>query len=221
MNDLLKQLSYSIERGKATKSTPYPTDLKDQDGASEITQQLLANGVTPNEILKKGMMIGMQNIGIKFSEGKAYIPELLIAAKAMNASMDHLKPYFDKGDVKHKGTIILGTVAGDLHDIGKNLVRMVLEGDGWKIVDLGVDVDDSKFLGALEENKNAQICMSALLTTTMINMDSFVKNIKAKYPDTNIFIGGAPVTSEYSNQIGADGYFPDPYGLAKYLSNNL
>jgi len=221
MSELLKQLAICVEKGKATKDSPYPPDLKDQDGTSEITIQLLENGCTPNEILKEGLMVGMQTIGDRFSAGKAYIPELLIAAKAMNASMEHLKPYFDNGDVKHKGTMIIGTVTGDLHDIGKNLVRMVLEGDGWKVIDLGTDVDSEKYIAALEENPGAGVGMSALLTTTMINMKTIASDIKEKYPNTKIYIGGAPVTSEYNDSIGCDGYFVDPYGLAKHLSQGL
>ena len=217
MSELLKELAYCIERGKATKESPYPPDLKEKDGASEITQQLLENGTPPDDILKLGLMVGMGNIGDKFGRGEAYIPELLIAAKTMNASMDHLKPFFEKGDIQRMGTMILGTVTGDLHDIGKNLVRMVLEGDGWKVVDLGTDVGADKFLKALDENPEANICMSALLTTTMINMESITKDIKSRYPDTKVFIGGAPVTQSFNDSIGSDGYFPDPHSLTNHL----
>jgi len=219
MDDLLKQLAYCVERGKANKNAPYPPDMKDQEGASEITEQLLKAGVAANDILKKGLMIGMNAIGDKFSQGKAFIPELLIAAKAMNAAMVHLKPYFESGEAKHRGTFIIGTVAGDLHDIGKNIVRMVLEGDGWKVIDLGVDVKTDKFLSALEEHPQAWIGMSALLTTTMINMEGNVKAIKEKSPHTKVFVGGAPLSRDFNDKIGADGYFPDPHSFARHLTD--
>ena len=219
MEELLKQLAFSIERGKAEKDAPYPPDMKGQDGASEITRQLLDGGVSANEILKKGLMIGMNAIGDKFSQGKAFIPEMLIAAKAMNAAMVHLKPFFESGEAEHRGTFILGTVAGDLHDIGKNIVRMVLEGDGWNVVDLGVDVSADKFLNALKESPDAHIGMSALLTTTMVNMEASVKAIKDYNAQTKIFVGGAPLSQEFNDKIGADGYFPDPHTFVKQLAN--
>ena len=121
----LKQIAICVERGKENKESPYPPDLKDMDGVKELTEQALATGISPDEILKKGMMIGMNIIGDRFSKGLAYIPELLIAAKAMYAGMELLKPYFESGEAVHRGTVIVGTVAGDLHDIGKNIVRMV------------------------------------------------------------------------------------------------
>ena len=218
MQELLKQLATCIERGKVDKNSPYPPDMKDQEGASEITAKLLEEGVSADDILKKSLMVGMNIVGDRFSQGKAFIPDLLIAAKAMNAAMAHLKPYFESGEAKHRGTMILGTVSGDLHDIGKNIVRMVLEGDGWKVVDLGVDVGSEKFLTALEENPDAHVGMSALLTTTMINMEASVKAIKEKNSDTKVFLGGAPLSKEFNDKIGADGYFPDPHTFAKYLA---
>lgn len=218
MQELLEQLAICIERGKVDKNSPYPPDMKDQEGASEITAKLLEEGVSADDILKKSLMVGMNIVGDRFAQGKAFIPDLLIAAKAMNAAMAHLKPYFESGEAKHRGTMILGTVSGDLHDIGKNIVRMVLEGDGWKVVDLGVDVGTEKFLAALQENPDAHVGMSALLTTTMINMEASVKAIKEKNSDTKVFVGGAPLSKEFNDKIGADGYFPDPHTFAKYLA---
>jgi 5-methyltetrahydrofolate--homocysteine methyltransferase len=218
MDELFKQLAHCIERGKADKASAYPPDMKEQDGASEITAQLLEQGATANQILKQGLMVGMNVIGDRFSQGKAFIPDLLIAAKAMNAAMVHLKPFFDSGEAEHRGTIIVGTVAGDLHDIGKNIVRMVLEGDGWKVIDLGVDVNTEKFLSALDEHPDAYVGMSALLTTTMINMEASVKAIKDKNKDTKVFVGGAPLSKEFNDKIGADGYFADPHTFAKHIA---
>ncbi len=218
MEELYKKLIVCIESGKTDKDAVYPPDLKGQDGAFEITKKLLDAGVSANDILKNALMVGMNNIGQKFGEGKAFIPELLIAAKAMNAAMVHLKPFFESGEAQHQGTFILGTVAGDLHDIGKNIVRMVLEGAGWKVIDLGVDVSVEKFMDSLNENSNAMVGMSALLTTTMVNMESYVQKIKESYPGTRIFIGGAPLSTDFNNKIGADGYFPDPQSFVNHIA---
>ncbi len=212
-------LSNGIERGKVDKNSPFPPDMRDQNGASEITERLLEAGVSASDILQKALMVGMNVIGDKFGRGEAFIPELLIAAKAMNASMQHLKPYFESGEVEHRGTVILGTAAGDLHDIGKNIVRMVLEGDGWNVVDLGSNVSADKFVEALRKNSGSIVGISALLTTTMMNMGASVKAIKETFPDTRVYVGGAPLTSEFSDRIGADGYFPDPHSFAKHLSS--
>jgi 5-methyltetrahydrofolate--homocysteine methyltransferase len=218
MEQQLKQLAICVEKGKVDKNSPYPADMKDQVGAYEITKQLLEAGVPAGEILQKSLMVGMNSIGAKFGEGKAFIPELLIAAKAMNAAMVHLKPYFESGKAKHRGTFIIGTVAGDLHDIGKNIVGMVLEGGGWKVIDLGVNVSVDKFINTLAENNNALVGMSALLTTTMLKMGDYVARIKQNYPGTLIFVGGAPLSNEFNDKIGADGYFRDPQTFVKYLA---
>ena len=163
-------------------------------------------------------MVGMGRIGDKFSEGKAFIPELLMSAKAMNAGMVHLKPFFESGEATHKGTMVIGTVSGDLHDIGKNIVKMVMEGNGWKVVDLGVDVKPEIFLNAVSENPDCIIGMSALLTTTMMNMKEVVEVVKDKHPKTPIFVGGAPLSQEFCDKIGATLWGHDPHGLVKHLS---
>ncbi len=218
MNDLLKQLSMCIERGKVNLNSPFPADLKGRLGADELTKQAVETGIAPEDILNKALMVGMKRIGDKFEQGKAFIPDMLIAAKAMNAAMVHLKPFFESGEVEAKGDFIIGTVAGDLHDIGKNIVRMVLTGGGWNVIDLGSDVKAEKFIETLDKYPNALIGMSALLTTTMIQMEPITKAIKNKSPQTKVFIGGAPVSQNYSDKIGADGYFPDPNRFIRYLS---
>lgn len=218
MNNILEQIAYCVEVGKADINSAYPPELKGQEGASELTKRALEK-YSPQEILNNAFIVGMKNIGEKFSQGKAFIPNLLIAAKAMNAAMEHLKPYFEKGEIKNKGTMIIGTVMGDLHDIGKNIVKMVMEGDGWKVVDLGIDVPAEKFLAAIKENPGCIVGLSALLTTTMLNMEKIVKEIKSHFPNTKIYIGGAPVTGQFNEQIGADGYFHDPNSFVSYLNN--
>jgi len=162
-------------------------------------------------------MAGMKRVGEKFEAGKAFIPDMLISAKAMNAAMEHLKPFFESGSLKLKGTFVLGTVTGDLHDIGKNIVRMVLTGSGWKVIDLGVDVAPEKFVESVGANPGCYVGLSALLTTTMTQMEATGKAIKEKSPDTKVFVGGAPLSQDFSDKIGTDGYFADPNSFAKYL----
>jgi len=136
----------------------------------------------------------------------------------MGASMIQLKPFFTTGEIKTKGTFIIGTVKGDLHDIGKNLVAMMVEGGGWTIVDLGVDVGSERFIEALKSNPGAIVGLSALLTTTMVNMGEIVSTIKKQSPETKIMIGGAPVNMDFCEKIGADFYAPDPQGAVEYLN---
>ncbi len=219
MRKKLENLSFCIERGKIDASAPYPPDLKGMKGASEITGELLDSGVSPERILHEGLIEGMNRVGDKFGSGAAFIPDLLIAAMAMKASMTLLKPFFETGEARHKGIVIIGTAAGDLHDIGKNIVSMVLEGNGWKVIDLGTNVSPESFLNEADKNENAVLAMSALLTTTMINMESTVALLKEHGKNNPIFIGGAPVSEKYSDKIGADGYFPDPFSFEKYISD--
>jgi len=218
MEELLNKLAVAIERGKVNFKSPYPPDLKGMEGADELTKQAIDNSISPNKILNDALMVGMKRIGDKFEKGKAFIPDMLIAAKAMNAAMVHLKPFFESGDVELKGDFIIGTVAGDLHDIGKNIVRMVLTGSGWNVIDLGSDVKANQFIDALGEYPEAHVGMSALLTTTMIQMEVITNEIKKVYPNTKVFVGGAPLSQEFSEKIGSDGYFPDPNKLSKYLN---
>ena len=214
---MLKQLANCIERGKVDRNSPFPPDMRGRVGAAEITKKLLEMGVSPNDILQKALIVGMNRVGDKFGRGLAYIPELLISAKAMKAAMTHIKPYFECGEADYKGTFIIGTVEGDLHDIGKNIVRMVMEGDGWNAIDLGSNAAAKKYIDALNVNPSSIVGMSALLTTTMMNMEASVRKIKEEIPGTRIFVGGAPLTQEFSDKIGADGYFPDPHSFAKHL----
>ncbi len=217
MNELLQQLAICIERGKVNLNSPFPADLKDKEGADELTKKALDNGIKPEVILNDALMIGMRKVGDKFEQGKAFIPDMLISAKAMNAAMVHLKPFFESGQVELKGDFIIGTVAGDLHDIGKNIVKMVLTGGGWNVIDLGSDVKAEKFVETLKQHPKALVGMSALLTTTMMQMEVTTKAIKEISPHTKVFVGGAPLSQEFSDRIGADGYFPDPNKFIKYL----
>ena len=218
MNETLTRLSSCVEAGKINKSSPYPPAMKDQDGADELAKKALEEGSKPDEILEGALIPAMANVGNKFSRKEIYVPQMLMSAKAMSAAMVHLKPFFQSGETKRKGTFIIGTVTGDLHDIGKNLVAMMVEGGGWEVIDLGVDVGPDKFIKAIEERPHAVVGLSALLTTTMENMKKITADIKARHSSTKILVGGAPVTQDYCSRIGADFYSPDPQGAVNYLN---
>ena len=217
MENIPERLAICVESGKINKTSPYPPNMKDQEGADELAKRALEEGVKPDEILENALIPAMANVGNKFSKKEIYVPQMLMSAKAMNSAMMHLKPFFQSGETKRKGKVIIGTVSGDLHDRGKNLVAMMIEGGGWEVIDLGVDVGADKFMMTLDENPDAIIGLSALLTTTMENMKKIVTVIKEKYSATKILIGGAPVTKEYCEKIGADFYSPDPQGAVNYL----
>jgi methanogenic corrinoid protein MtbC1 len=219
MSEILDKLAYCIEFGKINKESPYPPDMKGQDGADEYTKQALDTGVPANDILKKGLIIGMEKVGIKFRANQIFVPQVLMSAKAMGTAMVHLKPFFQSGEVERKGKFIIGTVAGDLHDIGKNLVSMMVEGSGWEVIDLGVDVTADKFIDAIGGNPDAIVGLSAMLTTTMTNMGSIVQKIKAKHADQKVIIGGAPLNDDFRKSIGADYYSPDPQGAIEYINS--
>jgi methanogenic corrinoid protein MtbC1 len=219
MEELLKQIAHCVEFGKINNSSPYPPDMKGQDGADELTSRALESGVSVESILTEGLIVGMMKVGVKFRENRVFVPQVLMSAKAMNAAMAHLKPHFASGAVKRKGTFIIGTVEGDLHDIGKNLVAMMVEGNGFEVIDLGVDVNAERFLAEADKYPEGVIGLSALLTTTMVNMEKIVKTIRDKHPGRKICIGGAPVTEDFCRKINADFYSPDPQGAVEFLNS--
>jgi 5-methyltetrahydrofolate--homocysteine methyltransferase len=181
------------------------------DQVQELTQKALDAGEPPHKILQEGLIKAMERIGLLFKNNEIYIPEVLIAARAMHAGLDVLRPILAKSTTTSAAKVILGTVRGDLHDIGKNLVGMMLEGGGFEVIDLGIDVPPEKFLQAAREKGAQVIGMSALLTTTMLQMKTTVDLIKAAglQKEIKTIIGGAPVTAEFAQKIGADGYAPD------------
>jgi len=221
MNEILTRLAECIEFGKINIASPYPPQMKGQPGADELTAQALAQGVSPQDVLTLGLMPGMERIGLKFRENKVFVPQVLMSAKAMSTAMIHLKPHFLSGAAKQKGTFIIGTVLGDLHDIGKNLVSMMVEGNGYKVVDLGTDVGSEKYIAAVKENPGAVVGLSALLTTTMVNMQKITADIKEAVPGTLVTIGGAPVNEDFCKKIGADNYSADPQGVVEYLNKKI
>ena len=177
----------------------------------ELCEKALAEGKSPKEVLDKGLIAGMDVVGAKFKKNEFYVPEVLIAARAMHAGMDILKPKLAEAGVEPMGRIAIGTVKGDLHDIGKNLVSMMMEGAGFEVIDLGIDVPPEKFLEAIKEKKAQVLAMSALLTTTMPSMKTIIDALKKEGvgKEVKTMIGGAPVTQSYADEVGASGYAPD------------
>jgi 5-methyltetrahydrofolate--homocysteine methyltransferase len=181
------------------------------DEVKNLTQEALEGGESPDVILKQGLIKAMEQIGVRFKNGDIFIPEVLIAARAMYAGMAVLKPILSKSNNPMAGKIVIGTVKGDLHDIGKNLVIMMLEGGGFEVLDLGVDVPPEKFLKAVNEHHPQVVAMSALLTTTLKEMKSTIDALQQAglKSRVKIIVGGAPVTEKFANEIRADAYAPD------------
>jgi len=213
MSDVLVQISNAVIEGR----------LKD---IPDLTNTALSSGLTAKEILDKGLMPGMDVVGVEFKKGKKFVPEVLLSARTMQTSLGMLKPLLAKTGEKMAGKVVIGTVKGDLHDIGKSLVGMLLEGSGFEVVDLGKDVPPETFVDVVKKEKPNIVAMSALLTTTMRSMGHTITVLKeAGLRETvKIMIGGAPVTVDFAKQIGADGYAanaPAAVDLAKkFISSN-
>ncbi len=212
MSDVLVQISNAVIEGRV-KDIP------------SLTNTALSSGLTAKDILDKGLMPGMDVIGAEFKKGKKFVPEVLLSARTMQASLDILKPLLAQAGEKMAGKVIIGTVKGDLHDIGKSLVGMMLEGSGFEVKDLGKDVPPEKFVDAVKKERPNIVAMSALLTTTMRSMGHTMTALKeAGLRETvKIMIGGAPVTVDFAKQIGADGYAanaPAAMELAKKFINS-
>jgi len=181
----------------------------DQNAAMEITKVALEEGASAESVLNNGLIAGMDVIGGRFKKNEIYIPEVLIAARAMKMAMEILEPALVEAGIKPRGKFLIGTVQGDLHDIGKNLVAMMLKGAGFEVIDLGVDVGPEKFVEQAKATGVQVIGMSTLLTTTMPSMEKTLKALKEAGVSAKVMIGGAPVTQGYADKIGADSYSPD------------
>ena len=217
----LELIAENVIAGRMDVNAAYPPDRKGQPGVSELIQQALDEDVEPKEILEKGLIAGMNVVGARFKKNECFVPEVLISARAMKAGMELLRPALIQEGIKPCGTFVIGTVLGDLHDIGKNLVSMMIRGGGFEVIDLGVDVPTNKFLDAIDQHPGCFVGLSALLTTTMRNMESSVKGIKEKYPDTKVLVGGAPITQDFCTRIGADFYSPNPHEAVEYLNKSV
>jgi len=178
---------------------------------TELTKKAVDDGVAPTDIINQGLITGMSVVGARFKAGEMFVPEVLMAARAMNAGLDIVKPLITEGDIPSTGKVIIGTVKGDLHDIGKNLVGMMMESGGFNVVNLGVDIAPEKFAAAVKEHKPQVVALSALLTTTMLAMKDTIEVLKEEglRGSVKVIIGGAPVTQQFADEIGADGYAPD------------
>jgi 5-methyltetrahydrofolate--homocysteine methyltransferase len=198
MADILQRIASNLYDGE-------------DEAVGELVQQALDQGMSPNEILQGGLIAGMDEVGRDFKAGDLFVPEVLIAARAMHAGMGVLRPLLADSDIPSAGKYLIGTVKGDLHDIGKNLVRMMIEGAGYETVDLGTDVDSQAFVDAVREHQPQLVGMSALLTTTMVQMKATIEALEeAGLRDSvKIMVGGAPVTDAFAQEIGADAYAPD------------
>ena len=198
---ILVEIGEALEKGKRKLVVQY-------------VQQALEEGVAPQTILTEGLLPGMDRVGVKFRDNEIFVPEVLVAARAMNAGSELLKPLLAEAGAVSLGTAVIGTVHGDLHDIGKNLVKMMIEGKGITVVDLGVDVTPEAFVTAAKENNAGIICCSALLTTTMPVMGEVVKAVKEAGLSAKVMVGGAPITQEFADSIGADAYTADAASAA-------
>jgi 5-methyltetrahydrofolate--homocysteine methyltransferase len=198
MADTLKDIASNLYEGE-------------DERVAELVQKALDQGIPPGEILSDGLIAGMDEVGKDFKADELFVPEVLVAARAMHAGMDILRPLLAEGDVPTAGKYLIGTVEGDLHDIGKNLVKMMLEGAGFEMIDLGTDARPEAFVKAVREHRPTVVGMSALLTTTMTRMKATVEALtEAGLRDSiKIMVGGAPVTAAFAKEIGADAYAPD------------
>jgi len=196
MNETMRKLGDSLLAG-------------DVGEARRLTQDALKAGASPQEILETGMRPAMERLGERFSAGEAYLPELLLAADTMREGMEVLRPSILRGGIKPEATLLLGSVEGDIHDIGKNLVRMMFEGGGFRVIDLGIDVSCERFVEAYHRERPDLVGLSALLTTTMGQMEKVVRGIRSGDSAARFIVGGAPIRQAFADQIGANGYAPD------------
>jgi len=193
-----------------------------EEESLNLTTKYLKEGKKPEEIIKEGLVAGMNVVGVRFKAYEMYLPEVIMSANAMKKSMEILKPLIAEANVASMGKILIATIEGDMHDIGKNLVLMMLEGAGFEMVDLGVDVPIAKIADEAAKNGVQLVGISALLTTTMLAMEHAIKEIKKRDPKIKVMVGGAPLTIEFAEKIGADGFAPDALraiDLAKNLIN--
>jgi 5-methyltetrahydrofolate--homocysteine methyltransferase len=198
MSDVLQKIATKLYAGE-------------EEEVAELVKSALDQGLSPAEILQGGLIAGMDEVGRDFKCGELFVPEVLVAARAMHAGMNILRPLLSKSDAQGLGKFVIGTVEGDLHDIGKNLVKMMMEGAGFEVIDLGTDVKPAAFVQAVKEHQPKLVGMSALLTTTMVAMRSTIEalNEAGLRNSVKVMVGGAPVTNDFAQSIGADAYAPD------------
>jgi|SRR5680860_394712 len=209
MSNIFEELTKSVIEG-------------DEDRIHELTKQAIDNGKDPKEIIAKGLIAGMNVVGVRFKAGDMFVPEVLMCARAMKSGMELLKPLIMDTEMPSAGKVLVGTVKGDLHDIGKNLVAMMLESAGFTVINLGTDISSTEFIQAVKEHKPNILGLSALLTTTMLAMKDIIDLLKEEgiRDKIRVIIGGAPISQDFSDDIGADGFAPDA-GSATELCQRL
>jgi corrinoid protein of di/trimethylamine methyltransferase len=193
----------------------------DEDVAKEAAEEALKEGVAPNDAIFNGLVSGMQEVGRLFEAQEYFVPELLMCADALYVGLDILKPHVTQLDLGVKGSVVIGTVEGDVHDIGKNIVKMMFDVAGFEVYDLGKDVPLDKFVEEQIKTDSDLVCLSAMMTTTMVGMKKVIDDLKAKNPDIKIMIGGAPVSQDIAEKWGADGYSPDANNALKDAINMI
>ena len=191
----------------------------DEDAVKEAAQEAIDAGVDGNEAIFDGLVSGMEEVGRLFEQQEYFVPELLMCADALYVGLDLLKPYVGRMDLGLKGSVVIGTVEGDVHDIGKNIVKMMFDVAGFTVYDLGRDVPLDKFIEEQIKTDSDLVCLSAMMTTTMVGMQKIIDQLKAKNPNVKIMIGGAPVSREIADKWGADGYAPDASNALKEAIN--
>lgn len=212
--ELLEKIAVNVVQGRVeAEDEGFDDGFEGQPAVTELVEEALEQGIAPDEILIHGLTSSMSEVGAKFEKGEYLIPDMLAAAEAVGAGMDILTPHLLKAGVESKGKFVIATVAGDLHDIGKNIVAIMLKGAGYEVIDLGVDVPVSRIIEAVKQNDAPYLGLSALLTTTMRNMEEVIKKLKddGLRDQVKICIGGAPTSQEFSEKIGADGYCADAF----------
>lgn len=217
---ILEKIRESVVKGHKDITSQYPSEFIGLPGVKELVEDAIKEKVDASLILKEGLISAMEIVGMKYSDGEYFVPEMLLSAQAMKTGMKVLEPYLINKSQNSFGTIILGTVKGDMHDIGKNLVGMMLEGSGLRVIDLGTNVPVEKFISKAKEYPGAVIGMSALLSTTMENMKSVIEALRAENLNNKVIVGGAAVSESFAKEINADGYARDAV-LAVPLVKNI
>ncbi len=216
--ELIAQIQKNIlEARETSEDAGFSGDLEGTPGVSELVEQALQQGVEANELITDALTAGLTSVGQLFQEGELFLPEMLLASQTVVAAMNSLKDRLGKDSIEQKGRIVLATVEGDIHDIGKNIVCLVLQGAGYEVIDLGVDVKTDSIVEALKESGANILCLSALLTSTMVNMREVINQLKETGIRDNVIVmvGGAPVSSEFAVEIGADHYGKDAFEAAR------
>jgi len=219
-DEILEKIATNVVQGRVEQEDEgFDDGFEGQPAVTELVEEALEKGIDPNDILIDGLTASMTTVGEKFEKGEYLIPDMLAAAEAVGAGMDILTPHLLKAGVKSKGKFIIATVAGDLHDIGKNIVAIMLKGAGYEVIDLGVDVPTPKIIEAVKENGAPFLGLSALLTTTMRNMEEVITRLKDEglRDKIKVCIGGAPTSQDFSDKIGADGYCSDAFAALDWV----